>query len=65
MTRSSARDDPHLVASRPVPTVDDLVLVIDTKIRMCRLNPPQRFGDDVLWVVDELLHGVGLLNRIE
>jgi hypothetical protein len=39
--------------------------MVDAKIRMCRLNPPQRFGDDVLWVVDELLHGVGLLNRIE
>jgi hypothetical protein len=50
-----------VAAPRRVPTVDDLVLVIDAKVRMGRLDPEERFGDDVPWVVDELLHDECLL----
>src|SRR5262249_2717435 len=49
-------DQTDLAGTWRVAAVDDLVLVVDPQLRVRGVNAEQRLGDDMGWVVDELLH---------
>jgi hypothetical protein len=53
---AAAGDQPDLAAHRRVAPVDDPVPVVDTQLGVGQRHAPQRFGDDVVRVVHELLH---------
>src|SRR4029079_10386495 len=56
MAGAAAGDDPDLATPRSVTSGDDLVLVVDVQVRVCRLDAEQGVSDDVFRIVDELLH---------
>ncbi len=58
---AAARDDSDLAAARRIAPIDDLVLMVDVEFRMRCLDAQERLGDDILRVVDELLHDGRLL----
>src|SRR5438552_9413734 len=63
MAGAAAGNDPDLAAARPVAAIDDLVLMVDVEVRMRCLDAQERLCDNILRIVDELLHYRHLLVR--
>src|SRR5215212_10634189 len=56
VTRTTTRHQTDLARPRCVPAIDDAVGMINTHLRPGGLDAEQRLRNDVLGVVDELLH---------